>query len=146
MSNSRQSWISLLYIWGSQVIQLVQNYPSHWGQGYKSTTKRKELTPVDIATGEIQPLYSRPTSRVNNRLEVRGFIVAVRAKGSKSRLNAFSRAHSTTSSPENSLHSTMDEGKNLGFYRLARLWHYNYKKPNKIFDGNLKTLLNTKEL
>jgi group II intron reverse transcriptase/maturase len=40
----------------------------------------------------------------------------------------------------------MDESGNLGFYRLARLWHYNYIKPNKIFDGNLKTLLNTKEL
>jgi len=40
----------------------------------------------------------------------------------------------------------MDEGENLGFYRIARLWHYNYNKPDKVFNGNLKTLLNTREL
>lgn len=119
-SSSRQSWISLLYIWGSQVIQLVQNYPSHWGQEYKSTTKRNKV-PADLVTGEIQPYPTRPLSRKRDRLEVRGFIVASTAKESKSRLNAFNRAYSTTSYSKNSLHSTMDEGENLGFYRIARL-------------------------
>jgi len=67
VSSLRQSWISLLQIWGSQVTQLVQNYPSHWGQEYESTTKKKERkTPVDIATGEIQSLDSRPIGRMSN--------------------------------------------------------------------------------
>lgn len=120
VSSSRQSWISLLCIYGSQVIQLVQNYPSHWGQEHESTTKRNNI-PVDVATGEIQHCHYRPLSRVNDRLEVRGFIVALTAKESKSRLNAFNRAYSTTRNSKDSLHSIMDEGENLGFFRIARL-------------------------
>lgn len=95
------------------------------------------------------PFTTPPQGVMKRLMEVRGSIVVSNMKGPKSRLLLPSRAYSTRSQPTDSLPPKMEEGTDnldLGFVRLAKLWHFNYQKPNKIFKENLKTLLNTKEL
>jgi group II intron reverse transcriptase/maturase len=161
--DSRQSCISLPYKWGGKIILLVQDYLSHWGQRYESTTmfgkwwefiqdnsnnvrqylqdERMNIILVNSGTGEIH-------SSLNERMEVRGFIVANNtAKESKFRFKTSKRTYTKLSKLPNSSQSQMNEDpQDLGFGRIARLWYFNYQKPTKIFKENLKTTLNCKEL
>jgi group II intron reverse transcriptase/maturase len=162
-SDLRQSCTNLPYKWGGKRILLVQDYPSHWGQGYENTTILEErwykltednstiqhlpeklayIVPADNGTGEIH----------SERMEVRGFVVTNLvvtnlAKESKSRFGTSKRAYTKLSNPSNSLQSQMNEDpKDLGFGKIAQLWYFNYQKPTKIFKENLKSTLNCKEL
>lgn len=125
---------------------MPHNYPTFWGQECESATIENSWIYHTAASNGIGEIH-RPDMKNTRNMEVRGPIVVNNTKGSKSRLGLLSRAYSTRSQDTNSLLSkTKEDQKDLGFVRLAKLWHFNYKNPNKIFRENLKTLLNTKEL
>lgn len=146
-SISRLSWNSLSSIKCEQVKLLFHNYSSLWGQECESATIVNEGPRAPAVSKGIGEIHRAGLLRLNS-MEVRGFIVMSNMKESKSRLRLSNRAYTTRNQETNSLLSKTREDQNadLGFEKLAKLWHFNYLNPNKIFKENFKTILNTKEL
>lgn len=148
VSNSLLSWNSLSSVKCEEVKLLFHNYPPLWGQECKSATIINKGSWIPAVSKGIGEIHKSGLLR-HSSMEVRGFIVMCNMKESKSRLWLSNRAYTTRNQNTNSLLSKMREDQNtndLGFERLAKLWHFNYLNPNKIFKENLKTLLSTKEL